>query len=78
MTNEDLAEARILTLAAPTLLPLIEDRKRMAIERLISRFKSGEKDFLAQAAELNTLYDIEREIRIKSNYYLEKQKENKS
>lgn len=76
MKNEDLAEARILSLAAPTLLPLLENRKRIALERMLGRFKAGEKDFLVEVSELNTLHDMEREIKLKSNWYAEKLKEN--
>ena len=76
MTNEELIEARMLGLAAPTLLPLLENKKRVAFERLLGRFQSGETDFLALVAELNTLHTMEREIRIKMEIYTEKQKEN--
>lgn len=76
MTNEELAEARTLSFAAPTLLPLLENRKRIALERLLSRFQSGETDFLAIVAELNTLHTMEREIKIKMEIYAERHKEN--
>lgn len=77
MTSEEIAEARVLSLAAPTLLALLAQRHDVALMRLIGRFKNGEKDFLTDVAELNTIYDLRREVEVKSAYYLElKDKEN--
>jgi len=63
------AEAKTFAWAAPVILPLIEKRKRVAFELLVSEFKQGKTDPTARIAELTVLSDLEREIHQKQNYY---------
>lgn len=67
--HDALTEARMFTLAAPVILPLLEKRKRFALGRLEQKFREGSTDFIALAAELTLLADLEREIRQKENIF---------
>lgn len=67
--QEALSEARLFALAAPVILPLIEKRKKIASDRLMAKFKEGSNDFITLVAELNSLTDLEREIKQKELIY---------
>ena len=67
--QEALSEARLFALAAPVILPLVEKRKKIASDRLMAKFKEGSTDFITLVAELNTLTDLEREIKQKELIY---------
>jgi hypothetical protein len=67
--NELLQEARIYAIAAPTILALLEKRKRIALESLQSDFRQGKTDNLARVAEITCLGDLEREIKQKEAIY---------
>ena len=69
MTQEELTEARIFALAAPTLLPLLERRKRVAFDRLRLAFREGKTDNTALVAELAVLSDLEQDIAQKASIY---------
>lgn len=75
-TEQALAEARILSMASPTLIPMLEERRRVALQRLIALFREGKNDYTALVAELSTIEAIEREFKVKSEWYSEKMKEN--
>lgn len=67
--HDSLSEARLFALAAPVILPLIEKRKRIAIERIQAKFREGSTDFVTLVAELTSLSDLEREIKQKEQLY---------
>lgn len=73
MTDEErhreITETRQFYIGAPVILPLIQQRKRVAFERLMSKHKEGATDYLALVAELNVLNDLEREIIGKEQTY---------
>lgn len=79
MTNEEISEAKIFALAAPVVLPLIQRRKKVAIECLMRDFKEGRTDNTARVAELTVLADLERDILNKEQLYhtLEEQNANR-
>lgn len=66
MTDEErremIQEARMLSIAAPVILPMIRERKRVSLETLLMKFRSGEKDLLTQVADLSSLDSLERDI----------------
>lgn len=66
---ELLTESRLFALAAPVILPLIEKRKKVALELLMSDFRQGKTDNTARVAELTCLGDLEREIKQKEAMY---------
>ena len=75
--QEIIQEARIFAIAAPTLMVLIEKRKKIATEMMMSDFRSGKTDHTARVAELTCLGDLEREIKQKEavfNTMMERQK----
>jgi hypothetical protein len=69
MTHEErqemLSEARIYALAAPSLLQIIEKKKRIATEKLLMGHREGKTDHVALVAELSALDGIERDIKQK-------------
>lgn len=74
MTDEqqrqtDLAEARIYALAAPSLLQILDKKKKMATELLLRDHREGKTDHTARVAELSALYGIEQDIRQKQNIF---------
>lgn len=71
---EALQEQRVFSIAAPVILPLIERRKRIALEQLMSEFKQGQTNNLAKIAEITCLSDLEREIIMKQNQPMERAK----
>lgn len=64
-----LTEARTFYLAAPLILPLIERRKKYAMDRLMAKHRDGATDFLTLVSELAVLSDLEREITSKEQTY---------
>lgn len=67
MTDEQLREARLFAVAAPVVLPLIENRKRVAYETLLGNFRAGRLDNTSVIAELSVLDGLERDIRQKES-----------
>lgn len=67
--REMLAEARIFALAAPVLIPLLQQRKKVAMDRLIARHKEGMTDYLTLVSEISVLTDLERDITSKTQIY---------
>ena len=65
-----LNEGRMLRVALPVLLPLLQKRKDAAMGRLQSEFKLGKSDYTALVAELVVLSDIESDI-LRQNKELE-------
>ena len=69
MSPEELSEARILSLAAHAIIPLIERRKQVAYERLLGDFRNGGKSNLALVAECNAYSSILDDINNKLSSY---------
>ena len=67
--HDQLSEARLFAISAPVILPIIEKRKHIAIERIQSKFRDGSTDFTTLVAELSSLSDLEREIKQKEQIY---------
>lgn len=67
--EEMIQEARVFALIAPTILPLLERRKKDANGRLIQSYRSGKIDNLTIVAELAVLADLENEINQKRMLY---------
>lgn len=68
-TDDEVQELKIFALIAPTVLPLIEKRKRDAQARLIQSYRGGRTDNLTMVAELSVLSDLENEINQKRLIY---------
>lgn len=73
MTEEErqemLTESRMFSLAAPVILPLLEKRRKVAMDRLMAKHKEGSTDYLTLVSELSVLNDLERDIKTKSQTY---------
>lgn len=72
MTDEErdrLNEAKTFAWAAPLVLPLIERRKRAAVEMLLREYREGKTDHTNRVAELNAFYTIEQELKQKAQEY---------
>lgn len=67
--TELIAKARIFSLAAPVILPLIEKMKKDALGRLMQAHKAGRTNTSTLVAELSVLADLEGEIIRKDNEY---------
>lgn len=67
--TELLSDLRVFALSAPTLRPLLADRKRICFEQLMMEFRSGKTDLLSRVAELSALDALERDIIQKINTY---------
>lgn len=67
--NEMLQEARVFSLAAPTLLALIAKKRQIILELMMSEFRQGRTEHIARVAELTCLGDLEREIKQKDQIY---------
>jgi hypothetical protein len=67
--EELIQEMKIYAIIAPTILPIIEKRKKEAQGRLIQSYRSGRVDNLTIVAELSVLSDLENEINQKRNIY---------
>jgi hypothetical protein len=67
--EEVLQEARMFTLIAPHILPLLERRKNNATGKILQSFRSGRADYLTLVAELSVLVDLEQEINQKCLLY---------
>ena len=63
--NEMLRDARLISLAAPVVLPILEKRKRIALQKLISKHREGDTNTLTLISEITVLTDIESEIKQK-------------
>lgn len=68
--NDQLQEAKLFAIAAPTLLPLLERRKRIAMEQIISDFRQGKTDLVARAATLSAYAELESELRSREQEFL--------
>lgn len=66
---EMITEARMFALAAPIILPLIEKRKKFALEKLLTAHRDGRTETATIVAELAVLADLEREINQKESMY---------
>jgi hypothetical protein len=80
--REYLQEAKTFAWAAPVILPLIQRRRKITFDILMSGFRQGNmtpQDQTARLAELSVLADLEREIMQKEQEYrtLEEQHANR-
>ena len=71
-----IAEARRLAIAEPILRPMLERKRKVAMQRLIAEFRSGNLNNATIVAELATLEALEREIDAKLEYFNLQSKEN--
>jgi hypothetical protein len=60
--EEMIREARIIALAAPVLMPLLEKRKKVAYERLLMEFRSGSSNYHHLVSELSVLSMLIRDV----------------
>lgn len=67
--SERIQEAKIYHLAAPVMLPILGNKKRIAMERLMGKYREGSGDFLNLIAEISVLSDLEREIMTKADMF---------
>ena len=75
--NDAMNEARVFAIAAPVILPMIEKRKRIAFEQLMSAHAQGRTDTVTLVATLAAFTTLEQEIKQKEaqlNYNVEKKK----
>lgn len=70
-----LSEGRRYAVAAPSLLPLLAERKKNAILNLIGQFRNGKTDLIATVAEIASLQALEEDVngKIRALDTLEKQ-----
>lgn len=66
---EQITEARQFYFASPVLLPLLERMHRIALERLISSYREGNKDATNLIAELSVIDQLKREVTQKELTY---------
>ena len=76
MDNTDidtLNDGRVLKIAAPVLLPLLDKRKKSAIGKLLGQFRMGNSDLVGYVAELSSIYGLYEDItnKIRSTETLE-------
>jgi hypothetical protein len=64
-----LAEAKIFAIVSPTIIPLLHKRKKVAMDRLLSKYQNGQTDYLTLISEIAVLTDLEREITSKAETY---------
>jgi len=69
MNNDQLNEARIFYLAAQAITPLIERMHATAYDTMLSRYRLGQKDLLAEIARVESLATLLEEIRTKIQTY---------
>jgi hypothetical protein len=69
MSPEELNEARVLAMAAHAIIPLIEDRKQLAYERLLASFRNSAQANIALVAECNAYSSILEDIHNKLQSY---------
>jgi len=78
MSPETLNEMRTLSLAASVLIPLVEEKRLSAYERLLGSFRHHHNADLALVAEVNAYQSILDEINIKLNAFEQLTKEPKN
>jgi hypothetical protein len=69
MTPDEINEARVLHLAAHAIIPLIEERKQIAYERLMGDFRNSRTANLALVAECSAYTSILEDIHNKLQSY---------
>lgn len=69
-----LNKGRMLAATMPALMPLLKQKREDLISKMISSYRGGEKDFLAEVAELAAYYGIEQEL-LNENKQLQKLEE---
>ncbi len=67
--RELILDAKAYYLAAPILVPMIERRKKVAQQKLLSAFREGRTDLLALVAEFAAFSAVEDEIRTREATY---------
>jgi len=74
--TEKISEARRFYMAAPVIVPMLEKRHKLALQRLMGKYRDGETDYINVIAELYTLSTLLNEIRIQEQLYNELEKQN--
>lgn len=73
MTQEEkqrmMVEAKHFYLAAPVVLPLIQNMKHIAFMRLMAKHRDGDTNYQTLVSELAVLDQLEREINQKEVMY---------
>lgn len=64
-----LDEARVFFLTAGNILPLVEKMRTRAIEEMIAKFRSGERELIAEIARIDAIMDLESQIKTKIRMY---------
>jgi len=65
MTPEEqmlLNEGRLLRATLPVLLPILKERRELATDNMIARFRAGESNLLTAVAEITVLRELEEEM----------------
>ncbi len=65
-----LTEARHFYLIGPILMPMLERRRKLTLQKLIMRYREGNTEFLALVSELAAFDAIESEIKQQEQIYL--------
>lgn len=65
MTNQDIQDAKVLHVAAPTLLPMIEALQKTSYENMLRHFREKGETHMGYLAECNAYTTILEEINYK-------------
>ena len=66
---ESIAEARRFYMAAPIIVPMLEKRKDITLQRLMAKYRDGATDYANVVAELYTIDNLLREIKTQEQIY---------
>lgn len=69
MNSDQLNEARVFSMTAHVIIPLLEERKKNAYERLLGEFRNSKTASLTLVAECNAYSSILDEINTKIQMY---------
>lgn len=69
MKEYELNQARIFNIASQEMLPLIEDMRKTAYDKLLAEFRNGSKDLLTLVAQLAALQNLIDEIQTKQELF---------
>lgn len=67
--RELIQELKIIAIASPVLIPLLEKRRKSSYEKLLSAFREGKTDLVSLTAELNAYESLLRDISNKHEDY---------
>lgn len=69
MNQDTLNQCRVFHLAAEAILPLVDDMHNNAYEKLVSKFRNGQTELIADIARLEALSTLKEEIINKARLY---------